>query len=147
MGEPIDSKKLVEMQQAFDVFDEDGDGYVETKNIGSLLRSIGKFVKESDLRDIIGKLNAIKEGVFNFDGFVTAMEHPTEIMSKQNLLLLFEALDPSSSGRINVDTLRSLVTTIGDELTDLEWDEVFSVMPTNADNTVDYKDLVEKLSK
>jgi len=88
------------MQQAFNMFDKDGHGLIDTKDIGSFLRFMGKFAKESDLRDIMGKLNVFREGVFNFDGFVPAMEHATETMSQQELLLLFKEFDPSSSGRV-----------------------------------------------
>jgi len=145
MGEPIDKETLADMKRVFRFYDMDSDGLIDTKFLGVLVRSMGKCVSESDLRAIVEKLNAFEEGVFNFDGFVTAMEYPTHKDSKEELLNSFKVLDPTSSGCINVNALRSDLTTRGEELTNAEFNAFIAEMPTNPDNTINYEDVVDML--
>jgi len=145
MGEPLDSEKLAEMEDAFAFFDEDGDGIIKYEDVGPLLWAVGMIVTESDVAEILGKINPSGEGAFNFDAFVAAMNYLNNTLLKQKLLSFVKEYDKTSSGCVHVDTLRWVLNIIGIPLTDSAFDSVLADVPVNADNTINYTDFIDNL--
>ena len=46
-------EQIEEMREAFQLFDNDGDGFITIRELGSVMRSLGRNPSESELRDII----------------------------------------------------------------------------------------------
>ena len=49
---------LSEIKEAFALFDKDGDGKITTKELGSVMRSLGQNPTEEELRDMINEVDA-----------------------------------------------------------------------------------------
>ena len=56
---------LAEFKEAFSLFDKDGDGTITTKELGTVMRSLGQNPTEAELQDMINEVDADgKGGVF-----------------------------------------------------------------------------------
>ena len=44
--------------QAFSLFDRDGDGFITTKELGTVIRSLGQNPNEAELQDMINDVDA-----------------------------------------------------------------------------------------
>lgn len=51
-----------EFKEAFSLFDKDGDGTITTKELGTVMRSLGQNPTEAELQDMINEVDA--DGIF-----------------------------------------------------------------------------------
>ena len=51
-----------EFKEAFSLFDKDGDGTITTKELGTVMRSLGQNPTEAELQDMINEVDA--DGMF-----------------------------------------------------------------------------------
>jgi len=66
-------EQIKQFQEAFNLFDEDGDGTIDTKELGSVMRSLGENPTEAELQDIINDVDDDGSGSIGFDEFLTLM--------------------------------------------------------------------------
>lgn len=48
----------LEFKEAFSLFDKDGDGSITTKELGTVMRSLGQNPTEAELQDMINEVDA-----------------------------------------------------------------------------------------
>ncbi len=66
-GSNTDLSPLVifpEFKEAFSLFDKDGDGTITTKELGTVMRSLGQNPTEAELQDMINEVDADGEDTF-----------------------------------------------------------------------------------
>lgn len=49
---------ILEFKEAFSLFDKDGDGTITTKELGTVMRSLGQNPTEAELQDMINEVDA-----------------------------------------------------------------------------------------
>ena len=64
----------IEFKEAFSLFDKDGDGTITTKELGTVMRSLGQNPTEMELQDMINEVDA--DGVLNKTYFSFHFFHP-----------------------------------------------------------------------
>ena len=52
-----------EFKEAFSLFDKDGDGTITTKELGTVMRSLGQNPTEAELQDMINEVDADGESL------------------------------------------------------------------------------------
>jgi len=50
--------RCAEFKEAFSLFDKDGDGTITTKELGTVMRSLGQNPTEAELQDMINEVDA-----------------------------------------------------------------------------------------
>merc|ERR1712018_398933 len=61
------------IQGSFFLFDKDGDGTITTKELGTVMRSLGQNPTEAELQDMINEVDADGNGTIDFPEFLTMM--------------------------------------------------------------------------
>ena len=56
---------ISEFKEAFSLFDKDGDGTITTKELGTVMRSLGQNPTEAELQDMINEVDADGKNVIN----------------------------------------------------------------------------------
>ena len=56
---------IAEFKEAFSLFDKDGDGTITTKELGTVMRSLGQNPTEAELQDMINEVDADGECIDN----------------------------------------------------------------------------------
>lgn len=64
---------FLEFKEAFSLFDKDGDGTITTKELGTVMRSLGQNPTEAELQDMINEVDADGNGTIDFPEFLTMM--------------------------------------------------------------------------
>uniref|UniRef100_A0A8C6GAK3 EF-hand calcium-binding domain-containing protein 11 n=1 Tax=Mus spicilegus TaxID=10103 RepID=A0A8C6GAK3_MUSSI len=80
MADQLTEEQIAEFKEAFSLFDKDRDGTITTKELGTVMRSLGQNPTEAELQDIIREVDEmIKEadsdgdGQVNYEEFVQMM--------------------------------------------------------------------------
>lgn len=58
LSDPPFAFALSEFKEAFSLFDKDGDGTITTKELGTVMRSLGQNPTEAELQDMINEVDA-----------------------------------------------------------------------------------------
>ncbi|KAB7503159.1 Calmodulin [Armadillidium nasatum] len=61
---------LQKFREAFRFFDKDGDGSIDKQELGRVMRSLGQFATEEELREMLDEIDIDGDGTFSFNEFV-----------------------------------------------------------------------------
>ena len=66
MAADLTDEQIAEFKEAFALFDKDGDGTITTKELGTVMRSLGQNPTEAELQDMINEVDADGNGTIDF---------------------------------------------------------------------------------
>ena len=119
------TEQIAEFKEAFSLFDKDGDGTITTKELGTVMRSLGQNPTEAELQDMINEVDADGNGTIDFPEFLTMMARKMkDTDSEEEILEAFKVFDKDGNGFISAAELRHIMTNLGEKLTDEEVDEM-----------------------
>ncbi len=59
------------------MFDKDGDGNISVLELGTVMRSLGMNLTDSEVNDIVAEYDADGSGTIEFEEFIAMMESKT----------------------------------------------------------------------
>ncbi|KAL5107259.1 Calmodulin [Taenia crassiceps] len=124
MADQLTEEQIAEFKEAFSLFDKDGDGTITTKELGTVMRSLGQNPTESELQDMINEVDA---DVSYNDG----QENEGYRQRRRN---------PGSFSCIRQGW--HVMTNLGEKLTDEEVDEMIREADIDGDGQVNYEEFV-----
>ena len=74
-------EQIAEFKEAFSLFDKDGDGTITTKELGTVMRSLGQNPTEAELQDMINEVDADGKNWFPLGLFINDV---TQILTFSN---------------------------------------------------------------
>eukprot|EP00058_Branchiostoma_floridae_P007764 XP_002593252.1 hypothetical protein BRAFLDRAFT_124868 [Branchiostoma floridae] len=124
-ADQLTEEQISEFKEAFSLFDKDGDGVITTKELGTVMRSLGQNPTEVELTDMINEVDTDGNGTIDFPEFLTMMARKMEEVDSENELReAFQVFDKDRNGYISAAELRHVMTNLGEKLTDEEVDEM-----------------------
>uniref|UniRef100_A0AAQ5ZCS6 Calmodulin 1b n=1 Tax=Amphiprion ocellaris TaxID=80972 RepID=A0AAQ5ZCS6_AMPOC len=67
-ADQLTEEQIAEFKEAFSLFDKDGDGTITTKELGTVMRSLGQNPTEAELQDMINEVDA--DGQYTVDEMI-----------------------------------------------------------------------------
>uniref|UniRef100_A0A673YLK7 EF-hand domain-containing protein n=1 Tax=Salmo trutta TaxID=8032 RepID=A0A673YLK7_SALTR len=121
----VSNEQPFKFKEAFSLFDKDGDGTITTKELGTVMRSLGQNPTEAELQDMINEVDADGNGTIDFPEFLTMMARKMkDTDSEEEIREAFRVFDKDGNGYISAAELRHVMTNLGEKLTDEEVDEM-----------------------
>jgi calmodulin len=115
-------------------------GQITTKELGTVMRSLGQNPSESELQDMINEVDADNNGTIDFPEFLTMMARKMkDTDSEEEIREAFKVFDRDNNGFISSAELRHVMTSIGEKLTDDEVDEMIREADQDGDGRIDCK--------
>ncbi|XP_074567121.1 calmodulin-like [Curcuma longa] len=144
MAEQLTDDQIAEFKEAFSLFDKDGDGCITTKELGTVMRSLGQNPTEAELQDMINEVDADGNGTIDFPEFLNLMARKMkDTDSEEELKEAFRVFDKDQNGFISAAELRHVMTNLGEKLTDEEVDEMIREADVDGDGQINYEEFVK----
>ncbi|TGO85386.1 hypothetical protein BPOR_0401g00030 [Botrytis porri] len=154
-ADSLTEEQVSEFKEAFSLFDKNGDGsrttliygstgQITSKELGTVMRSLGQNPSESELQDMINEVDADNNGTIDFPEFLTMMARKMkDTDSEEEIREAFKVFDRDNNGFISAAELRHVMTSIGEKLTDDEVDEMIREADQDGDGRIDYNEFVQ----
>ncbi|KAG6521423.1 hypothetical protein ZIOFF_018542 [Zingiber officinale] len=144
MAGQLTDGQIAEFKEAFSLFDKDGDGCITTKELGTVMRSLGQNPTEAELQDMINEVDADGNGTIDFPEFLNLMGRKMkDTDSEEELKEAFRVFDKDQNGFISAAELRHVMTNLGEKLTDEEVDEMIREADVDGDGQINYDEFVK----
>merc|ERR1712217_869504 len=144
--EQLTEEQIAEFKEAFSLFDKDGDGTIITKELGTVMRSLGQNPTEAELQDMINEVDADGNGTIDFPEFLSLMERKMkDTAPEEDLIEAFKVFDRDGNGFISAAELRHVMTNLGEKLTDEEVDEMIREADVDGDGQINYEEFVKMM--
>eukprot|EP00828_Plagiopyla_frontata_P003878 TRINITY_DN112_c0_g1_i1.p1 TRINITY_DN112_c0_g1~~TRINITY_DN112_c0_g1_i1.p1 ORF type:complete len:225 (-),score=52.66 TRINITY_DN112_c0_g1_i1:190-864(-) len=146
MADQLTEEQIAEFKEAFSLFDKDGDGTITTKELGTVMRSLGQNPTEAELQDMINEVDADGNGTIDFPEFLSLMARKMkDTDTEEELIEAFKVFDRDGNGLISAAELRHVMTNLGEKLTDEEVDEMIREADIDGDGQINYEEFVRMM--
>jgi len=142
MEQHLDQEQLEQVQAAFALFDQDGDGRITIDELRRLYTSLGQTFSEAELRDFLTEVDSDGSGTIEWNEFLDLMvrqlKGATRDQREQGLRNAFEAMDSDQDGYVTLSEFKQLMTNIGTSEEDVE--RLVAAMDVDGDGKVTYQE-------
>ena len=81
---------ILEMKEAFQLYDKSGDGFLDSKELGELMRSLGRNPTEDEIFNLMAEVDVDHNGKLDFEEFTVLMnekltEDPIELQGPDSI--------------------------------------------------------------
>jgi len=130
----FDQDQIQEFKEAFNMIDQNRDGFIDNDDLKDMLASLGKEVTDEYLDEMMNQA----PGAINFTMFLTLFGERLQGTDPEDVIRnAFACFDEANAGKIHEDYLREILTTFGDRFTDDQVDDMYKEAPIK-DGMFDY---------
>ncbi|XP_072991807.1 calmodulin-1-like [Typha latifolia] len=144
--ENLTQEQISEFQEAFLLFDRNGDGYISLEELNTVLQSLGQNPTNEELHDMIKEVDMDGNGTIDFEEFLNLMaKKMKETDADEELKEAFDVFDKDKNGFISPSELRSVLINLGEIMTDEEVEEMIMEVDMDGDGQVNYEEFVHMM--
>ena len=140
--------EIEEIKEAFDLFDTDGSGSIDPKELRAAMQSLGFEAKNQTIYQMITDLDKNKSGNIDFEEFLDMMTaRMSDKDTREDINKVFRLFDDDTSGSITIRNLRRVARELGETMTDEELQEMVERADSNGDGAVSMDDFYNIMTK
>ncbi|CAD7693857.1 unnamed protein product [Nyctereutes procyonoides] len=141
-----------ETQEAFDLFDADGIGTIDVKELKMAMRALGLEPQKEEIKKMIREVTWVTQkkmiseidrewtGKMNFSDFLTVMTQKiSEKDTKEEILKTFKLFNDDETGKIRFKNLKHVAKESSENLTDEKLQKMIDEADHNGDREVNEK--------
>jgi len=137
----LSDEQKQEIKEAFDLFDTDGSGEIDSKELKVAMRALGFEPKKEEIQKMISDVDDDGSGTIGYEEFLKMMTH--KILNrdpKDEILKAFRLFDDDETGKISFKNLKRVAKELGERMTDEELQEMIDEADRDGDGTPDDED-------
>ncbi|XP_072482447.1 centrin-2 isoform X2 [Notamacropus eugenii] len=164
-----------EIREAFDLFDTDGTGTIDVKELKVAMRALGFEPKKEEIKKMIADIDKEGTGKISFNDFLAVMTQKmnqeawndlyhlrclytkikartwsfcgAEKDTKEEILKAFRLFDDDETGKISFKNLKRVARELGENLTDEELQEMIDEADRDGDGEVSEQEFLRIMKK
>ncbi|KAK2957234.1 putative Vesicle-associated membrane protein 7B [Blattamonas nauphoetae] len=143
--ELLTERELLELKEAFSLFDSDGDGTISSDSMGLLLNDcLGMKTTKEELNNMIQSMNKTPLGRVAFDDFADMMGAfwGGSLDPKETIIESFRVFDTDNSGTLTVNEFRLFFSKLTWKLSNEDVDDILNDLGVVNDGVINYTDFV-----
>ncbi|XP_032829216.1 troponin C, skeletal muscle-like isoform X1 [Petromyzon marinus] len=145
----LNEEQIAEFKAAFDMFDADGGGDISTSELGKVMKLLGQTPTKEELDAIIEEVDEDGSGTIDFEEFlvmmVRQMKEESAGQTEEQLAEAFRILDRNSDGYIDRDELKDILMSTGENVSEMEMDELMKDGDKNGDGRLDFDEFLKMM--
>nr|CCC91859.1 putative centrin [Trypanosoma congolense IL3000] len=155
----LTEEQRLEIREAFDLFDTDGSGTIDVKELKVAMRALGFEPRKDEVRRLLAATmeeraetapgKAISDShVIGFPEFVDLMSRKmNERDSREEMLKAFHLFDDDKTGKITFKNLKRVAQELGENMTDAELQEMIDEADRDGDGEVSEEEFLRIMKK
>ncbi|XP_059551306.1 centrin-4 [Myotis daubentonii] len=137
-----------EIKEAFDLFDIDGSGTIDVKELKIAMRALGFEPKKEEVKKLIAEIDKEGTGTISFEDFFAIMSlKMSEKDEKEELLKAFKLFDDDATGSITLNNIKRVAKELGETLTDDELQEMLDEADRDGDGEINEDEFLRMMQK
>ena len=121
----LTSEDLNILQEAFTVYDKNQDGTITTKELSTVMRSLGQNPTDAEVQDIINEVDVDGSGSMEFPEFCVMMvKKMSESNTENEVMEAYRVFDKDRDGFITRAELRMIFAALPERLSNEEIEEM-----------------------
>ena len=148
--EMVDSEQMEELKEAFQLFDTNHSGTIDSREFKAAMRALGFPIKKIDVIRYFKEIPKDISETLTFDEFVRIVQ---PIMpkrdSKEEVFKIFQLFDEDKTGKISFKNLKKIAAEVGENLSDLEIKEMINEADRSmhGEQLIDFEDFYRVMKK
>lgn len=144
----LSEEQKADIKQAFDLFDTDGTGHIESKELKVAIRALGFEPKKEEIKRMIADIDKEGTGKISFADFLQVMTvKMAEKDSNEEILKAFRLFDDDDTGKISFKNLKRVAKELGENLNDEELREMLEEADLDGDGEVNEEEFLRVMKK
>ena len=142
----ISEETKTDYMDAFNLFDTNHDGTINSQKIREIMQKLGKNPTEQQLIQIIENVAKPGSDKIRFDDFTDFMEKKNkENDTEIEIINTFQIFAAENNGLIPNEELFHIIRTFGETLTDKEIEDIISEADVDGDGYINYEEFVRMM--
>uniref|UniRef100_A0A0A9H3S4 EF-hand domain-containing protein n=1 Tax=Arundo donax TaxID=35708 RepID=A0A0A9H3S4_ARUDO len=142
----LTAQKRKEIKEAFDLFDTDGSGFIDARELNVAMRALGFEMTPEQINQMIAEVDKDGSGTIDFDEFVHMMtDKMGERDARDELYKAFRIIDKDGNGKISDVDIQRLAIETGEHFTLDEVREMIEAADENGDGEIDLEEFMKMM--
>ena len=129
--EQLQDTDIAEIREIFTLFDKNSDGYVNTSELGSIIRALNQNPTKSEVKEMEKDVDPNDTGSFDQMNLISLIaRRPRAVESIEEMIEAIKVLtsdtggDEKEQGALEISYLKSSLTTMGEKMQEHEIEEI-----------------------
>ena len=133
------------INEVFDNFDKDKGGYIDSRELASVLRALGRGKDQKEIDEFMEKVDKNKNGRIERQEFMDAMNEMYSVpqTTVEEVVEAFKIFDKDNSGKISLDEMKTILLKFTDDFNEEEVEEIFHLIDTDNSGEISYAEFAE----
>ena len=138
-------ERMQMIKEVFDNFDKDKGGYIDSRELASVLRALGRGKDQKEIDEFMEKVDKNKNGRIERQEFMDAMNEMYSVpqTTVEEVVEAFKIFDKDNSGKISLDEMKTILLKFTDDFNEEEVEEIFHLIDTDNSGEISYAEFAE----
>ena len=144
----LSEEEIEEIREAFNLFDTDGSGTIDPKELKAAMQSLGFEAKNQTIYQMIGDIDKDGSGSIDFEEFLDMMTAKmSDKDTREDIQKVFNLFDDDQSGHISLRNLKRVAKELGETMSDAELMEMIERADTDGDGEISPEEFYAIMTK
>jgi Ca2+-binding EF-hand superfamily protein len=144
----LSEEEIEEIREAFNLFDTDGSGTIDPKELKAAMQSLGFEAKNQTIYQMIGDIDKDGSGSIDFEEFLDMMTAKmSDKDSREDIMKVFNLFDDDQTSKISLRNLKRVAKELGETMTDAELLEMIERADNDQDGEINFEEFYAIMTK